>query len=42
MGRQSAVIAADIMAKAGYDLIADPALLAKLKAEWAIAAGGGK
>ena len=42
MGRQSAVLAADIMAKAGWDLIADPALLAKLKAEWKIAVSGGK
>jgi hypothetical protein len=39
MGRESAVKAADIMAKAGYELIVNPALLAKIKAEWKIAAG---
>ncbi len=39
IGRESAVKAADIMAKAGYELIVNPALLAKIKAEWKIAAG---
>ena len=42
MGRQSAVLAADIMANAGYEIIANPTLLAKIKADWTVAAGGGK
>lgn len=39
MGRESAVLAAQIMANAGYELIVNPELLAKIKAEWKIAAG---
>jgi amidohydrolase len=34
MGRESAVLAADIMANTGYELINNPVLLAKIKAEW--------
>lgn len=42
MGRQSAVLAADIMANAGYDIIVNPELLAKIKADWKVAVGGSK
>lgn len=34
MGRESAVLAANIMANTGYELINNPVLLAKIKAEW--------
>jgi len=40
MGRQSAVLAADIMANAGYDIIVNSELLAKIKADWKVAVGG--
>jgi metal-dependent amidase/aminoacylase/carboxypeptidase family protein len=40
MGRQSAILATRIMANAGWDLIADPALLAKVKADWKVAVAG--